>query len=151
MINVRLMTVALLSIILTLLTFEAGAAPGKRGGMDSGGGDPLANEFLNIGRMIAGILSNDTNDQFGVTQSELLQELDVLKTSLEGHQPKLIFPPGETVDCFGAPKLGCVKNGVIYIARESWENKSSLQTKIELAAMELLLRLGIDGRYDKAP
>ena len=149
--KLRILSQIILSIALTLLPFTVLAAPRASGGMDSGGGDPLVNEFLSVGDLISQVIPKSANSQFGINQSDLLQELNVLRTSLEGHKPKLVFLPGETVDCFGAPKLGCVYNGTIFIARESWENQTSFENKVQLTSMELLLRMGVGGRYEKGP
>lgn len=137
------------ALILALALGPAAAvakAPHSDGGFDGGGGDPLVNEFLEVAQKIERAQELHYI-QLGVEPFALSVKLHAIRLSLEGKNPLVAFPEGETVSCFGFPKLGCVgADGVIRIAREGWA-KSSPRARVEVTAMELVKSLqGID-RY----
>ena len=138
-----------LSATLAALAISSTAYAQRGGGIDGGGGDPQAVQFLQIGRFFAfhqmksKIAGND------VSAEKIHKHINSLEASLEGKTPRLVFHDGDSVNCFGEPKLGCVSNGTIRIARDGWL-KAGLETKIQLAAMEILLLMGFEGRYPRA-
>lgn len=120
-----------------------------REGKEGGGGDPLANEFLLIGRLFERVQKNEPIPGVDVNADAVQAKLNDIEASLEGKNPLIVFPDGHVVECFGAPKLGCVKDGRIEIARIGWIN-STIAEKVAVSAMELLLSMGIEDRYGKA-
>jgi len=114
-----------------------------------GGGDPLVIDFMEKADVVEAVLEKNAPAGLAITSEQVRAKLKTISESLEGHSPALIFEEGETLQCFGATKLGCFENGVIRFARAGWQ-ASSDKEKIELAAMELLLSLGQTGRYEFA-
>ena len=116
------------------------------GGFDGGGGDPLANEFLEIAQQLQRA-QELKYIHLGVQDAALKEKIHSIRSSLEGQSPLVMFPGSEVVFCFGAPKLGCVdSDGVIRIARLGWE-RASQRDRVELTAMELVKSLHGADRY----
>jgi hypothetical protein len=121
------------------------------GGMDSGGGEPYANQFLQIGRFFETTQRNNPIAGVEVNSKAIKRALDKIEMSLEGEPSKrlVLFPPGETVNCEGIPLLGCVASGKIQFARQGWEN-ASMEEKIEVSALEIAKVLELKDRYKTA-
>lgn len=130
-------------------------AQARIGGQGSGGGDSLAFEFINIGRAIEFHLRTQPSPEFDLSSQHLGSLLTEIERSLEGHNPILLFPEGETYNCRfedsqqDIPKEGCVENGVIHIAREAWK-KATYVNRLKLVGMEVLMFAGKKSRYKKA-
>jgi hypothetical protein len=123
-----------------------GAAGVNHGG---GGGDPLAIQFLQTARLIQKANEAGRID-LGVDNQKILTFLDRAQASLEGQQPLIEFPDGDTVNCFGVQKLGCVDDqGVIHVARQGWE-QAPPSARVEVTTMELIKVLGGANRYSIA-
>ena len=139
---------------LTIIFFAAmTAVPALAGlaGKESGGGDPLAVEFLSVGRRIEKALTAKKVPGVDEDGSQVKARLDSLQQSLDGNEPRLVFPAGEVVDCFGVPKIGCADTQAekISVARNGFRELSPKQ-KIELVALEVFALMKVAGRYEKA-
>lgn len=143
-------TSALLPVLLCLIAIAPLKASARMGGMDSGGGDPLANEFLEIARAIANAIPPNDNSEYGINRQQFNEEINLVAKSLEGHDPMLVFPKGDALTCFGAPKLGCVVDGKIHIARDGWQKNATDNEKFQVTAMELFMHMASPMRYEKA-
>lgn len=123
-------------------------APGdediSHGGSNGGGGDPLANDFIRVARIVHQKI-HSADAQFRA--AEFLQKIDELDGSLEGRSPKIILPPGDTVNCFNEPKLGCFSDGKMRIARDGWKKASAVE-KVEVTAMEIYMSMAQSRRYE---
>lgn len=121
-----------------LLVFSALPAFANR---ESGGGDPLAIEFIQISQAVSKILPAYPAPG-EISKNAFDSAVGEVRTSLGGVDPLVQFPAGETISCFRAPKLGCVPgDGKIYIARQGWLN-SPVKQRIELTIMEMSLLAG---------
>ncbi len=110
-----------------------------------------SNQFLEIGRFLQNRQRVNPIPGVDVEATSIEGALNKIETSLEGHFPLISFPPGKVVQCFGYPKLGCVKDGKIQIARDGWLSpETQLADKIEVSAMELFMYMQIPGRYQRA-
>lgn len=143
----KIFTPAILGLI---CLFAPAHAEARLGGMDSGGGDPLANEFLEVARAISNAIPTNDGSEFGINRQQFNDEVNLVAKSLEGHDPILVFPEGDTVVCFGAPKLGCVIDGKIHIARGGWQKSATDNEKFQVTAMELFMHMAIPMRYENA-
>jgi len=132
------------------------------GGFNGGGGEPLANDFLKKAELISqaieldlisGIKGSSLNeDSFAipVDASRFREITKKIRKSLDDQNPLLVFPPGETLDCFGEPKIGCVSNdGIIHVARNGYLSLSSSR-QFELVALEYFKLMSLLNRYELA-
>lgn len=137
-------------LMIGLLSTQVFAGTGFEGTSGGGGGDPMANDFLDAGWAVKSLLEshaisrvNEDSTQFGVW-------LTRIQKSLDGTTPLLTFPEGRTVECFGETKIGCVDAaGKIKIARDTFQN-FRLPEKYELVAQEIFKLMNVEDRYPKA-
>ena len=139
-----------LKLLLTASLISLLAVPTFASWREGGGGDPLALDFLEHARRIQTVHSVIGLQGLVLNEVDLNNKIVLVEQSLEGKEPNLVFPEGETISCFGEPKLGCVdETGKIKIARNGWINATT-QLRLEVTAMELLMSLGVRGRYQLA-
>lgn len=134
---------AIMLLFVIVAAMHANAVP--RFWREGGGGDPLANEFLELAKVIAKAQAMDMID-LGIEQKKLDDAIKQLEDSLEGQTPLLMFPPGTVVNCYGYPKLGCVEGNRIRVAREGW-SRTSMRKRVALVTMELVKLLKGRKRY----
>ncbi len=112
------------------------------------GGDNLQS-FIKLGRAIEDRQRYSPVPWVNVSAQALQETLDQIEESFRTHEYLLSFAPGETVDCFGVPKVGCYENGKIRIASGGWYGLDENQ-RYGLVALELFAWLGVENRYEKA-
>lgn len=84
-----------LSILFTLATNLSFAGDFSDGGSGTGGGDPLANQFLILGRFFQFNQKTNPIDGVDVSSEKLENQLNYFERSLEGLNPQIIFPAGK--------------------------------------------------------
>ena len=136
---------------IAMMFFVALAALPAHAGKESGGGDPLANEFLAVGRHIEESLVERKIPGISEDGAQFKAWLDLIQQSLDGTTPRLSFPAGELVDCFGIPKVGCAdaQNETITIARAGFKELSP-KDKMLLVTLEIFALMKVSDRYVKA-
>jgi hypothetical protein len=78
------------------------------------------------------------------------RELDRIQESLDGKTPAVYFPDVDTVDCYGVPKVGCVRTDrTIEIARKGFQSYN-VSGRYEIVALEVFKLSHESGRYAQA-
>lgn len=150
LIAIMMMAVSSIQVLAAPNGATSDGVKGGRGTSGAGGGDPMANDFLEIGWAIKSMLEsqavprlNENSKEFGVWMARIQQSLD-------GEFPQVTFPKGSTVNCLGEEKVGCVDEaGKIKIARNTFE-KYKRPERFELVAQEIFKLMDVENRYPKA-
>lgn len=139
-----------IGILITGLLFAASSGAWARTGPGGGGGgDPLANDFLDNAKFVQSLLTSPRLKMLDVDPEAMGSWIAKVYKSLDGKNPQLIFPPGETLNCFGSTKVGCTENGRIRIARDGYAKMRTAE-RWELAALEFFVLMDVKDRYLKS-
>jgi hypothetical protein len=137
---------AALYFVAALLAHPAQAGDSGR----EGGADPLANDFMEYGWEIYDWLVNRSVPGVTADAASFGRELDRIQESLDGRYPLLRFPDVKILNCYGAPKVGCVREDrSIDVARRAFLDLE-LPARYEIVALEFFKLLEVAGRYPQA-